>query len=58
MKKIGKNYYRDELLKLKEESMKNPIVFTGKYKHGESDLQVTRTTYYNITNPEGNPFVY
>lgn len=22
MKKIGKNYYRDELLKLKEESMK------------------------------------
>ena len=44
MKKIGKNYYRDELLKLKEESMKKPIVFTGKYKHGESLKWVTFTT--------------
>lgn len=44
MKKLSKNYFRNELINLSEELRSQPTVFTAKYKHTDSPIWATFTT--------------
>lgn len=57
MKKMGKNYYRGEVVALRLSLGESPVIFTGRYKHSSNDAWAVFTTIRPYTPGQRSPTI-